>query len=157
MIFPCLITTQHFLKKSKLSFIHVPSFCFLTPHQSLLSHHTRTADVASLYSDYSWSIPKPVIFKLVKTSTSVSLSGLPRWLSGKESACQCRRHRLDIWVRKVLWRRKWQPTPVFLPGEFYGQRSMAEYSPWHVKSQTWLSNWACTHECVFILKNIRII
>ena len=40
-------------------------------------------------------------------------------LSGKESDCQCRRHRrqgLDPWVRKIPWRRKRQPAPVFLPG-----------------------------------------
>ena len=43
--------------------------------------------------------------------------GLPLWLSGKESACQCRRHRFDSWVRKIPWRRKWQPTPIFLPGK----------------------------------------
>ena len=36
----------------------------------------------------------------------------------------------DPWVRKIPWRRKWQPTPVFLPGEFHGQRSLASYSPW---------------------------
>ena len=41
---------------------------------------------------------------------------LPRGLSGKESTCQCRRHGFDPWVGKILWRRKWQPTPVFLPG-----------------------------------------
>jgi len=60
--------------------------------------------------------------------------GLPRWLSGKESACQCRRHRrcrFNPWVRKIPWRsRKWQPTPVFLPRESHGQRSLASYSPW---------------------------
>ena len=39
--------------------------------------------------------------------------GLPWWLSGKEHACQCRRHRFNSWVGKVPWRRKWQPTPVF--------------------------------------------
>ena len=58
---------------------------------------------------------------------------LPWWLSGKESACQCRRHRrpeFSPWVGKTLWRRKWQPTPVFLPGEFHGQRSLVGYSPW---------------------------
>ena len=46
--------------------------------------------------------------------------GLPRWLSGKESACQCRRYRrcgFDPWVGKSPWRRKWQPIPVFLPGK----------------------------------------
>ena len=42
---------------------------------------------------------------------------LPRWFSGKEPTCQCRRHRFDPWVRKSPWRRKWQPTLVFLPGK----------------------------------------
>ena len=51
----------------------------------------------------------------------------------KESTCQCRRHkrcRFDPWVRKISWRRKWQPVPIFLPGKFHGQRSLAGYSPW---------------------------
>ena len=56
--------------------------------------------------------------------------GLPRWLSGKESACQCRRCGFSAWVRKILWRRKWQPTPVFLPEEYHGQGSLMGYSPW---------------------------
>ena len=43
---------------------------------------------------------------------------------------QCRRPRFHPWVRKIPWRRKWQPTPVFLPGECYGQRSLAGYSSW---------------------------
>ena len=41
------------------------------------------------------------------------------------------------WVRKFLWRRAWQPTPVFLPGESHGQRSLAGYNPWsHKESDT---------------------
>ena len=55
--------------------------------------------------------------------------GLPRWLSGKKSACQCRRLGFDPWVRKICWSGKWQPTPVFLPGKSHGQRSLAGYSP----------------------------
>ena len=43
---------------------------------------------------------------------------------------QCRRHRFNPWVRKSSCRGKWQPTPVFLPGEAHGQRSLAGYSPW---------------------------
>ena len=39
-------------------------------------------------------------------------------------------HGFDPWVGKITWRRQWQPTPVFLPGEFQGQRSLAGYSPW---------------------------
>ena len=44
--------------------------------------------------------------------THISIPGLLWWLSGKESACQCRRHGLDPWVGKIAWRRKWQPTPA---------------------------------------------
>jgi len=48
----------------------------------------------------------------------------------KSRVClQCRRPRFDPWVRKIPWRRKWQPTPVFLPGESHGQRSLVGYSP----------------------------
>ena len=58
---------------------------------------------------------------------------LSRWCSSKEFACQCRRHRrcrFDPCTRKTIWRRKWQLTPVFLPGKFHGQRSLVGYSPW---------------------------
>ena len=61
---------------------------------------------------------------------SKCILGLPRWLSDKEFACQCKRHGFDPWVKKVPWRRKWQPIPVFLPGKSHGQRSLAGYSPW---------------------------
>ena len=43
------------------------------------------------------------------------------------------RHRLDPWVWKISWRRAWQPTPVSLPREFHGQRSLVDYSPWGQK------------------------
>ena len=60
----------------------------------------------------------------------------PGGASGKEPTCQCRRckrHGFDPWVRKMLWRRKWQPAPVFLPGKSHGQRSLAANSPWSHK------------------------
>ena len=47
---------------------------------------------------------------------------LPSWLSGKESTCQYRRCGFNPWVMKIPWRRKWQPTQVFLPGEFHRQK-----------------------------------
>ena len=56
-------------------------------------------------------------------------AGFCWWLSGKESAYQCRIHGFSPWVRKIPWRRKLQPTPVFLPGEFHGQWSLVGYSP----------------------------
>ena len=61
--------------------------------------------------------------------------GLPRWHSGKESTCNAgdAGDMGSIHVRKLPWRRKWQPTPVFLPGKCHGQRSLASYSPWSHK------------------------
>ena len=59
--------------------------------------------------------------------------GFPGGASDKESTCQCRRLErcgFDSYVGKTPWSRKWQPTPVFVPGKFHGQRSLAGYSPW---------------------------
>ena len=54
------------------------------------------------------------------------------------------RHRLDPWVRKMPWSRKWQHTSVFLPGEPHGQRSLASYSPWRRKELN-MTEPLCTH------------
>ena len=59
--------------------------------------------------------------------------GLPSGTSGKESACQCRRHKsrgLSPWVGKIPLRRKWQITLVLLPGKSHGQGSLVGYSSW---------------------------
>jgi len=74
--------------------------------------------------------------------------------TSKEPACQCRRLkrcRLDPWVRKIPWRRAWQPTPVFLPGESHGQRSLAGYSPWgHRVGHNWSDHMhTCIHVCIY--------
>ena len=54
---------------------------------------------------------------------------LPGGASDKEATCQCRRHGFDPWVREIPWSGKRQTTPVFLPGQFHGQRSLVGYSP----------------------------
>ena len=72
----------------------------------------------------------------------LSSAGLPSWLSGKESTCQCRKRkrcRFNPWVRKIPWSRKLQPTPVFLPGKFHGQRNLEGSSSWVARSLTQLS------------------
>ena len=61
------------------------------------------------------------------------MGGLPGWLRGKESPCQHRRRGFNPWVGKILQRRKWQPTPEFLPRGPHGQRSLAGYNPWDHK------------------------
>ena len=57
-----------------------------------------------------------------------------RWHSGKESVCQCKRLWFDPWLGKIPWRRKWQPTPVFLPEKSHGQiDASGGHSPWGYK------------------------
>ena len=85
----------------------------------------------------------------------MALLGFPGGTSSKETACQCRRckrHRFNPWVGKIPWRRAQHPTPVFLPGESHGQRSLAGYSPKGcTESDTAEVTWAhaCTHYRVF--------
>ena len=71
--------------------------------------------------------------------------GFPDGASGKEPACQCRRHKRPGFysqVGKIRWRRAWQPTPVFLPGESHGQRTLVSYSPWGRKvGHDWRKTW----------------
>ena len=79
----------------------------------------RKVKTMNLYkkSPYYWMIMGP--------------QGLPWWLSGKESACQCKRDRFNLGVGTIPWRRKWQPIPIFLPGKSHGWRNLAGYSPWN--------------------------
>ena len=66
----------------------------------------------------------------------IRILGFPCGASGKEPFYRSRRYRrccLDSRVRKIPWKRMWQPTLVFFPGESHGQRSLAGYSPWDHK------------------------
>ena len=79
-----------------------------------------------------WTIPRGFHFcstQRTELEATFTSNGLPWWLIGKESTCQCRRCRFDPWFGKIPWRRKWQLTPVFLPGKSHGQMSLAGYSP----------------------------
>ena len=68
----------------------------------------------------------------------------------------CGRSGFNSWVGKMPWRSKWQPTPVFLPGEFYGQRSLVGYSPWGRKQSdmTGRLNWT---ELTTVLQHVTAI
>ena len=73
--------------------------------------------------------PKSGIFKLSVLFFRRNAS-FPGGTSGREAVCQCRRGQsrgFDPWVGKIPWRRAWQPTLVFLPGESHGQRSLVGY------------------------------
>ena len=92
---------------------------------------------------------------------SLQRNGLPRWHRNKESTCQCRRYktcRFNPWVRKIPWSWKWQLALIFLPGIFYGQRSLMGYSLWGRKeldTTEWLSTHAHCKEMV--LFDIKVI
>ena len=75
--------------------------------------------------------------------------GFPGGTDGTEPACQCwrhMRHSFNSWVRKIPWRRAWQPTPVFLPRESHGQWILVGYSPQRHRVGHDGSDLACTHK-----------
>ena len=78
----------------------------------------------------------------IELCTRVRALGLPGGASGKEPTRQCRRTKrcgFHPWVRKIPWRRAWQPTPVLLPGESHRQRSLGGYS--HKESDMAKATW----------------
>ena len=92
------------------------------------------------------------MYKCISIYLSIYLWGFPGRASGKEPACQCKwckRCSFHPQVVKIPWKRAWQSTPVFLPRESYGQRSLAGYSNRVTKSQIWL-RWLSTHIYIYV-------
>ena len=89
------------------------------------------------YTHMNECIPYFMTWNCTFLVLSTVVKGLPQWLSGKEPSAMQQRQ-IQSLGRKILWRRKWQPTPVFLPGKSNGQRSLVVYSPRVTKSQTQL-------------------
>ena len=90
--------------------------------------------------------------QLSHSGCSRQQNGLSWWLSGKESACQYWRHKkpgFGPWVGKFPWCRKQQLTPLFLSGEFHGQRSLAGYSPWGLKESDMTEH---THTAKYVMR-----
>ena len=100
--------------------------------KSLPQHHSLKAVILQLSAFFMVQVSHPhmttrKIWSLTSISSILTISIninlinalLPWWFSGKESACQCRRHGFDLLVGKIPWRRKWG----FLPGKSHGQRS----------------------------------
>ena len=97
---------------------------------------------------------KPTRFASLMCPLYDTVEGFPSWLSGKESACQCRKCVFYPRVGKIPWRKKWQPTPVFLPGKSHDQRSLVGCSPWgHKESDTIkdMHTWHCRQWLLFTI------
>ena len=89
----------------------------------LLLERKATANLASILKSRD--------ITLLTKVREVRVKGFPGNAS-EERAFQCKRRKrceFDPWVGKIPWRGAWQPTPVFLPGESHGQRSLVGYSP----------------------------
>ena len=87
--------------------------------------------------------------------------GLPWRLRWLRICLQCSRPEFHLLIGKITWRRKEQPIPVFLPGEFHGQKSLVGYSPWGRKESgktEWLTNidiWRGYSICKYI--NLKLL
>ena len=112
-VFPLYLISNYQLTclENSLIFNHWFSQVFIISSIRLLLH-------------FAFRLKEFFITRSDKYMCMCSSQGLPRWLSGKESACQCRRHGFDPWPRNIPWKRKWQLTPQSLPGESHGQRSL---------------------------------
>ena len=107
----------------------------------------------------SWYLHAHTLLLLFIYCMSVCLCWIPRWLSGWRVCLQCRRHRrrgFSPWVGKIRWRREWQPTPVYLPGESFGQRSLVSSSPWGYKEWD-MTEWLTPlHVCLPVLPTCEL-
>ena len=141
-----LTTPLHFVGGKWLE----KTFCFFPVFQPLLPSIVLCCFRWVLWITFSCSSHPGMIYFWILLSCLLQLSlfwflkhsliCFPGGASDKEPSCQCRRcrrPRFDPSVGKILWRREWQPTPVFLPEESHGQRSLVGYSPWcHKESDT---------------------
>ena len=114
-------------------------------YQWFYNDSTRRGNTTSYFHSYgmAWHIMWPLclhIYKMKKLNSVFCIPGASLVALMVKNLLQCRRIRFDPWVGKTPWRREWLPTPVFLPGEFHGQRSLEGYSPWGHKEPQ-LSNW----------------
>ena len=115
----------------EISWKYAPKLSFFLPWTICISIYRHLSVYLCVYTNIHISLST-----LIASKFSVRFRkdlGLPRWLRCKESASKCRRPGFSPWVGKIPWRREWQPTPVFLPGEFHRQRNLVGYIPWGSK------------------------
>jgi len=127
-VFHCLGFCFHF--SARLECNHSPSIFKVSLLSEPVLFLSSSLSLSGMCSEYLaapaaiiffFSLSLRVLFLFFRTFyfilEYIQLMGLPRWFSGKEPACQyrrCRRRRFSLWVGKIPWGGKWQPTPVFL-------------------------------------------
>ena len=124
------------IRISLCSLIFIMLYIYLSINISLEFHFQSVSHNLCINWKYLKIIFSPTFIQL---KSSIQFSVLSRWLSGKEPAYQCQRHKrheFSSWVRKIPWGREWQPTPVLLPGKSHGQKSLESYSSLSLKDTT---------------------
>ncbi|CAI9175978.1 unnamed protein product [Rangifer tarandus platyrhynchus] len=113
------------------------------PHQAGIEHLHTCGLAALCRAGMPGSVSASAVVSVLSRSPLLQAAllfseGFPGGTSGKKPACRCRRRkrcRFNPWVGKIPWRRASQPTPVSLPGESHGERSLVGYSRWgHTES-----------------------
>ena len=126
-----ILVTCYWIQYTRLAF---DWFCFLTIFVMLFMRYWSLLSLWNLFFDYFWyQCYLDLIGWVLKCFLMfLRICGGSGGASGKEPTCQCRRHKrrgFNPRVGKIPWRRAWQPTPVFLPGESCRQRSLAGLQP----------------------------
>ena len=109
--------------------------------ENMVIQCTRTQQVRTQYIWYVSHVAKCacmyIHLKNCRKNVYQNINSYPQWVSlvaqTVKNLPSVQETQVLSWVRKISWRREWLPTPVFSPGEFYGQRSLAGYSPWGCK------------------------
>ena len=117
----CILTALTLLQSDKIAFN--PAKHKVSHFASFIRLFVRSQIFVARKKDFLQPDPLPITIQFWNLSVL-----LTAWLSDR-----FRRHRFDPWVGKIPWRRKWQPTPVFLPENSHGQKSLEGYSPWCCK------------------------
>ena len=137
---------------------HTRLFC--SPLSTRICSISYTLNLWWYLTISSSSVPFSFCLQSFPSSESFLMSGLFTSVGQRNSPCneylelisQCRRCRFNPWVGKILWRRKWLPTLVYLPGESNGHRSLEVYTPWGLKESDMTDGITHTHWCFHFTK-----
>ena len=107
-------------------------------------HHRLNGRVWASSRSWWWT-GKPGMLQSIASQSWTQLSDWTDWLTSKGLTCPCRRckrQEFDLWVGKIPWRRKWQPTPIFLPGKFMDTGAQqAKYMGTHRVGHNWTNEY----------------
>ena len=131
-----------------------PGWCHSFPaHWYFLSHRASARLEPSCATAHNPRDTWSAASFFTKTHLRLPSTPFPGGRVVKNSACQCRRCGFHPWVGKISWRKKWQPSPVFLLGKSHGQRSPGGYRPWGPKEWD-TAEWTHTHTCNHTLQRV---